>query len=232
MSGGRKFRAPLLAVFVLPWMGTVLTSQHTVAQSTDVVGIWNLETRNLAQRATGGVRNVLLRVEEAGGRLQAQMTSPRSTFLDVQEFRYENGELFIAFGSYEYSLNVEGERLSGTMSSPVDTLVVSGNRQEGTMFVGDEPEIFHSTRTAILGHRTSLAPPDDEPDPVGWVKSRVDSLEDIALIVRGHAVSFTNAAAFEADLRAYAGHRVSVSGFWVGEQIQIEEIELASDEGR
>ena len=228
MSGGRKFRAALL----VPWVAAILISQSTAAQATDVVGMWNLETRNLAQRATGGVRNVLLRIEEDGGRLRAQMTSPRSTFIEVQEFRYENGELFVAFGAYEYTLNVEGDRLSGTMFSPVDTLVVNGTRQEGTMFVGDEPEVFHSTRTAILGHRTSLAPPADEPDPVGWVKSRVESLEDIALIVRGHAVSFTNAAEFEEDLTAWAGQTVNVSGFWVGERIQIEEIALASDEDR
>jgi hypothetical protein len=160
------------------------------------------------------------------------MTSPRSTFLDVQEFRYENGAMFVAFGAYEYSLDVAGERLTGTMFSPVDTLAVTGTRQEGTMFVGDEPEDFHSTRTAILGHRTSLAPPNDEPDPVRWVTSRIGSVEDVALIVRGHAVSFTNSADFEEDLLAYAGRRVSITGLWVGERIMIEEITLASDGAR
>jgi hypothetical protein len=127
---------------------------------------------------------------------------------------------------------LEGGQLIGTMFSPVDTVSVVGTRQEGTMFVGDEPEIFHTTRTAVLGHRTSLAPPEDEPDPVGWVTSRIDSAEDLAWIVRGHAVSFTNTAEFEDDLMAYAGRSVTITGVWVGERIQIEEIMLADDAAR
>ena len=122
--------------------------------------------------------------------------------------------------------------MTGTMFSPVDTVAVAGTRQEGTLFGGDEPEDFHSTRTAILGHRTDLAPPDDEPDPAVWVKSRIDSVQDLALIVRGHAVSFTNSADYEEDLLAYAGQRVSITGLWVGERIQIEEITLAGARGR
>ena len=228
MSGSPRYGAAV----ILPLLGAALISQNAVAQSSDVVGIWNLETRNLAQRASGGVRNVLLRIEERDGELQAQMTSPRSTFLDVQSFRYEDGAMFVAFGAYEYSLTVEGDRLTGTMFSPVDTVLVSGTRQAGTMFVGDEPEEYHTTRTAILGHRTSLAPPDGEADPAGWVKSRIDSTEDIALIVRGHAVSFTNSKDFEDDLLAYAGLRVSITGIWVGERMRIDEIVLASEQGR
>ena len=228
MSGRLKFGAAL----VLPLVSVVLISQGAAAQSSDVVGIWNLETRNLAQRATGGVRNVLLRIEENGGVLQAQMTSPRSTFLDVETFRFENGAMYVAFGAYEYSLDVQGDQLSGTMFSPVDTVAVRGTRQNGTMYVGDEPEIFHTTRTAVLGHRTSLAPPREESDPAGWVKSRIDSPADLALIVRGHAVPFTNSADFEDDLLAYAGLRVTVLGVWVGERLEIEEITLATDGGR
>ena len=224
--------AGLAAALALPWVSAVLISQGAWAQSTDVAGIWNLETRNLAMRATGGVRNVLLRIQESDGELQAQMTSPRSTFLDVQEFRYEDGAIYVAFGAYEYSMSLEGGRLTGTMFSPVDTVEVTGTRQQGTMYVGDEPEVFHSTRTAVLGHRTSLAPPRDEPDPVGWVRSRIESVEDLAFIVRGHPVSFDNAMEFEDELLAYAGRRVTITGVWVGERIQIEEIVLASDEGR
>ena len=224
MSGPLKFGAAV----VLPWVSAVLISHNAGGQSTDVLGIWNLETRNLAQRATGGVRNVLLRIEQGDRGLQAQMTSPRSTFLDVQDFRYANGVMFVAFGAYEYTLDVEADRLTGMMFSPVDTVAVTGTRQEGTLFVGDEPEAYHSTRTAILGHRTSLAPPDDEPDPTGWVNNRIDSVQDLALIVRGHAVSFTNSADFEEDLLAYAGQRVSVTGLWIGERILIEAITLAS----
>jgi len=224
-------RIKLGAVLILPWVGAALISHGAAAQS-NVTGMWNLETRNLAQRATGGVRHVLLRIEDNGGRLEAEMTSPRSTFLPVQEFRYENGTMFVAFGAYEYMLEVDGEELSGTMVSPIDTLAVNGHRQEGTMFVGDEPEVFVSTRTAVLGHRVSLAPPDDEPDPVAWVRSRVNSVDDIALIVRGHAVSFTNADEYEDELMAYAGRRVAVTGMWIGERINIEAISLAPENDR
>ena len=216
---------------VLAWVSAVSISQNAVAQSTDVVGIWNLETRNLAMRATGGVRNVLLRIQESGGELQVQMTSPRSTFLDVQDFHYEDGAMFVVFGAYEYSMDFDGGALIGTMTSPVDTLSVLGTRQAGTMYVGDEPEVFHSTRTAVLGLQSGLAPPDDEPDPAGWVKARINSVEDLAFIVRGHPVSFTNTEEYEDDLLAYAGLRVSITGFWVSERIEIEEIVLAS-EGR
>ena len=218
MSGPLKFGASLL----LPWLSVALIAQSAEAQSDEVVGIWNLETRTLAQRATGGVRKVLLRIEHGAGGLEVQMTSPRATYLDVQEFRYGNGAMFVAFGAYEYSLYVDGDRVTGTMFSPLDTLTVTGTRQEGTLFVGDEPAVFRTTRTAILGHRKALAPPREETDPVGWVSSRIDSVEDLALIVRGHAVSFTNAVDFGEDLLAYAGQRVRVTGVWVGEQIQIE----------
>ena len=218
------------AAVVLACVSAGSISQGAVAHSTDVVGIWNLETRNLAMRATGGVRNVLLRIQESGGELQAQMTSPRSTFLDVQEFRYEDGAMFVAFGAYEYSMDFDGGALIGTMTSPVDTVSVLGTRQAGTMYIGDEPSIFHSTRTAVLGLQSG-PPPDDESDPAGWVKARINSVEDLAFIVRGHPVSFTNAEEYEDDLLAYAGLRVSITGFWVGERIEIEELELAS-EGR
>ncbi len=221
-----------LGPVLLPWLGGILISQGAVAQSPELIGVWNIETPNLAQRATGGLRKVLLRVEQNGGGLKAQMTSPRSTFLDVQEFRFDDGAMFVAFGAYEYTLNVEGDRLTGTMVSPVATVTVRGTRQEGAMFAGDEPQPFHTTRTALLGHRTRLAPPPNEIDPAAWVSSRVDSVQDLALIVRGHPVAFTNAIDFEEDLLAYAGQRVRVTGVWVGERIRIEVLTLAWSRGR
>ena len=115
------------------------------------------------------------------------------------------------------------------MISPVDTLRVVGTRQQGTMYAGDEPEEFHTTRVAILGHRAGSAPPDSEPDPAGWLRSRIDSTEDLALIIRGTPVPFTNAADFEEVLLAYAGRRVSVTGVWVGERLRIDAIELAEN---
>jgi hypothetical protein len=193
------------------------------------LGIWNLETRIVMLRASGGIRNVLLRVEEVDGRLQAEITSPRSTFLEVDSFRFEDGRVSVEFGAYVYSLTFDDGELNGTVTSPVDTLRVVGTRQQSTMFAGDEPEEFHTVRVAILGLRTGLTPPDDEPDPGGWLRSRIDSTEDLALIVRGTPVPFTNAADFEEALLAYAGRRVSVSGIWVGARLRIDAIELAEN---
>lgn len=97
------------------------------------------------------------------------------------------------------------------------------------LYVGDQPDEYHFTHSGVVGHRTDLQPPDDYPDPAGWVTERVDSPQDLALIVgRRHklAVEFTNPEAFEAELLAYAGQRVAISGIWVGERIRIERIEL------
>lgn len=218
------------AAITTPGLALVLLAEPGIAQSaSDVVGIWNLEMRQVAERATGGVRNVLLRVQEVDGRLQAEMTSPRNNFLDVDSFQYEDGRVSVEFGAHEYTLNLDDGALTGTLISPVDTLRVVGTRQQGTMYAGDEPEEFHTTRVAILGHRTGIVPPDSEPDPGGWLKSRIESTEDLALIVRGTPVPFTNAADFEEALLAYAGRRVSVTGVWVGERLRIDAIELAEN---
>ena len=214
----RAFGPLLLALCVI---GTPLAAQ------TPVAGTWNLETRNIAMRATGGVRNVLLRIEETNGALSAQMTSPRNNFLDVTDFRLDGSRMRVRFGAYLYVLEVDGDRLTGTMTSPVDTLHVDGTRQQGLMYGGDEPEQYVATRSGFLGHRTYLAPPRDEADPVGWVRSRIDSVEDVALILRGIPVRFTNAPDFESQLTAYAGRRVDVTGEWVGERYRIHEIALA-----
>ncbi len=49
-------------------LGFAVSPGCASAQSPDPAGTWNLETRNLvfAERATGGVRNVLLRIEASG----------------------------------------------------------------------------------------------------------------------------------------------------------------------
>jgi hypothetical protein len=216
---------------VAPWIG-LGAGGHLVAQTPGPTGIWNLETRNLAERATGGVRNVLLRVQESGGGFTAQMTSPRNNFLDVQEFRYDDGDIVVQFGAYLYTLRLEGDELTGTMTSPVDTASVVGRRQQGTMYFGDQPAEYVATRTGLLGHRTELAPPEDEADPAEWVRSRVETVNDFALILRGIPVSFANPEAFESELRAYAGRRVSVLGAWIGETYRIDEIRLEEEGGR
>ncbi len=226
---GRTGRRAALALAVLS--GALLPAGDSAAQGPDLVGVWNLRTRNIAMRATGGVRNVLLRVEEVGGELRGEMTSPRNTFLPVSDLRYADGRVVILFGSYEYAVTVDGDRMSGTMTSPVDTLEVTGWRQTGLMYGGDEPERYVATRSGVLGHRVHLLPPEGEPDPAAWVRERVESVADIALVLRGIPVSFENPEEFEAQLMAYAGRRVDVVGEWVGERYRIHGIELTPGEG-
>ncbi|MDX1568076.1 MAG: hypothetical protein R3223_09775 [Longimicrobiales bacterium] len=200
------------------------------AQSSSPEGIWNLEMRNLAQRATGGVQNKLLRIERVDGELRGELTSPRNDFLEVDEFTLDDGRIHFYFGAYEYALEVEGDRMSGVMRSPVDTLQVDAVRQETVLYTGDEPESWVTTRTGVLGHRSELAPPDDAADPNGWVRSRAESLDDLVLVLRGVPVSFANAEAFEDDLWRLAGRRVDIVGAWEGERLRIDEVSAARDE--
>ncbi len=93
------------------------------------------------------------------------------------------------------------------------------------MYAGDTPAEYVATRTGVLGHRVHLSPPEGDPDPGGWVRSRVESVEDFALILRGIPVSFMNPEEFESELAALAGREVRVTGVWVGERYRIDEIE-------
>ncbi len=197
--------------------------------SVDPTGMWNLKSGDLTNRATGGIRTVLLRVQEVDGELQAEITSIGGVFLPAQRFDYDDGVMSVKSGAYEYTLDIDGDDIGGTVVSPLGERQIVGFRQYDTLlYVGDEPEEYHFTRTGIIGHRTDLQPPDDHPDPAGWVIGRVDSPQDLALIVgRRHrlAVEFTNAEEFEAELRAHAGQRVAVRGVWVGERIRIEAVD-------
>lgn len=208
----------------------VALAPPVAAQSPSPEGIWNLEMRNLAQRATGGVQNKLLRIRESEGRLGAELTSPRNDFLAVDDFTFSDGEIHFFFGAYEYDLEVSGDRLVGVMRSPIDTLRVDGARQETVLYTGDDPESWVTTRTGVLGHRTELGPPEDVADPRGWVRSRAESLDDLALILRGVPVSFANAEAYEDVLWSLAGRRVEVVGAWDGERLRIDEIREAPEE--
>lgn len=196
------------------------------------VGVWNLRSQDQTDRATGGVRVVLLRVEERGGTLAAEMTSIRNTFMPVDELRYEGGTLRVVFGSYTYTLRAVGDRITGTVVSPLGTQGIEGARQHrGLMYVGDESEPFRTTRPGVIGHRTLLEPPATEVDPGAWVRSRIGSVDDLALVVGRRAkvaVSFTNARAFEDELLEAAGRPVSIVGTWVGERLEIESIELGT----
>lgn len=198
----------------------------------DPVGVWNIRSRDMTDRATGGVRVVLLRVEREGGGLAAEITSIRNTFMPVDELHYEGGTLRVVHGSYAYTMRIDGDELTGTLESPLGTQQIEGARQQETLtYVGDESDPFRTTRPGFLGHRTLLEPPEGEPDPAGWVRSRIDSVGDLALVVGRRAkvaIPFTNAREHEAELTALAGQPVTVVGVWVGEALRIETIEAGT----
>jgi hypothetical protein len=223
-----RFRATT-ALAALCAVGAVLLPAAPVEAQADAEGVWNIRSRDMTDRATGGVRVVLLRVRNAGGGLAAEITSIRNTFLPVDALSYDRGTLRVVHGSYEYTLQIDGDELTGTLVSPLGTQDVQGIRQHETLtYVGDEPEEFRATRPGVLGHRTLLDPPDGERDPAAWVRSRIDSVGDLALVVGRRAkvaVAFTNAEDFADELLSLAGGPVTVVGVWVGERLRIERIE-------
>jgi hypothetical protein len=198
----------------------------------DPTGVWNIQSNDMTDRATGGVRVVLLRVERQGRELAAEITSIRNTFMPVDEIRYDDGTMHVSYGSYEYTLRVNGDRLTGTMTSPLGTQEVEGQKQHRTlMYVGDEGIEFRTRRTGVLGIAAdNSGPVADDPNPKAWVMSRMSTVDDLALL-NGRArvpVRFANAREFEAQLRDLAGSRVTVVGVWEGEKIVIESIEVAA----
>ena len=209
----------------------------------DPVGTWNLKSSEVPGRRLGGTmppappdsgagKTVVLKVEEADGELRAQMTSVADSLLEVDEFRLEDGTMFVEFGAYEYTLSLDRDRVTGTVLSPLGEFEIVGNRQDtGLLYVG-EPEEFYTNHPGVVGHRTELAPPEDVEDPAAWVRERVQAAEDLVLIsdLGKIAIEFTNTAAFEEELLGYAGQEVRVSGTWRGEKIEIETIEMAPPE--
>jgi hypothetical protein len=224
-----RARGRTTALTALVVVGAVLLPARPAHAQGDPVGVWNIRSRDMTDRATGGVRVVLLRVQEAGGELAAEITSIRNAFTPVEEFEHERGRMRVVYGSYEYRLRIEGDELTGTLVSPLGTQEVEGVRQNETLtYVGDVPDPFRTTRPGVIGHRTLLEPPQGEGDPAGWVRSRIDSVGDLALIVGRRAkvaIEFTNAEEFADDLVRHAGQPVTVLGVWVGERLRIERIE-------
>src|SRR5688572_21850880 len=95
-------------------------------------GVWNIRSHDMTDRATGGVRVVLLQVRDESGTLAAYITSIRNTFMPVDEFSYRGRTMRVVFGSYEYTLRLDGDELTGTVVSPLGTQDVEGIRQYET----------------------------------------------------------------------------------------------------
>ena len=203
------------------------------AAEPDPVGLWNLKFGEQSQRATGRIRTVLLRLEEVGGEIDGHLTSVRDTFLPIDGLRVDGAAISFGFGAYDYDLELDGDRVSGTVVSPLGTQQVSGFRQGETLMY-NRPEEFRTSRQGVIGHRVERVPPEGEPDPAAWVLGRVQAPEDLALIValRNHkaVIGFVNAGDFEEELKAHAGQQVEITAVWVGEELRLEHIEPAHEE--
>jgi len=220
----RPTRTVLFALFLtVPF----ILPMEALAQSS-AVGVWNIRSRDMTDRATGGIRSVLLRIQNAGNGLAGEMTAVSNRFLPVEQMRVEGKSIHVVFGSYEYNLETEGEEISGTVESPFGIQQVFGLRQyRGVMYVGDVSEEFQTTRPGVIGLSSGIEPPTGV-NPTSWVREQISSVDDLALIVGSRArvpVAFTNAREFKDELLANVGRNVSMLAVWVSDQLQILSID-------
>ena len=220
----RPTRTVLFALF---FMVPFMLPLEALAQSS-AVGVWNIRSRDMTDRATGGIRSVLLRIEGAENEFTGEMTAVSNRFLPVEQLSIEGRLIRVVFGSYEYSLETEGEEIIGTVESPFGVQQVSGFRQyRGVMYVGDVSEEFETTRPGFLGLSSGAEPPTGV-DPASWIRRQISSVDDLALIVGNRArvpVAFTNAREFQDELLANLGRDVSMLAVWVGDRLQIRSID-------
>lgn len=196
----------------------------------EVVGVWNIQAESLTERPTGGVRNVILVVSEANGKLSAKITNLRNDFVSLEDFsyNYESKQIQMWYGAYHYNLKIDGSRLEGTVYSPAGVRNAHGARQaEGDYrYRGMSAQPFETNRTGVIGHLNAFLPPEEALDPNRWILDRVESPDDWALVVGDGelAIGFSNASEFEVELRRLAGLEVGLEGVWIGERLKIIEI--------
>jgi hypothetical protein len=195
-------------------------------------GVWNITMVSLSERPTRGTRNVLVRISEVddGSDLEVALTNLRNEFVPVSDVTYDDAARVLSFryGAFEYSLSFESNNeLSGHVVSPAGDQPLSGARQaEGDLrFVGDREPPFLASRPGVIGHITEFAPPNDVTNPGEWVRSRISSPGDWALVIRqGVSIGFTNAAEFADTLAKNAGQRVDMTATWIGDKMEIVHI--------
>jgi hypothetical protein len=209
----------------------VLACTLSVQADARLAGIWNLKVP--VGNIGAGVRTVLLKVEEKGGRLTAKITNIGNKAEDVDKLEVSDGRLVVEYGAYKYDLKiVDDDRIAGTVTSPSGAHQVTGARQEKLLYAGDDPAPFHRFWIGSVGLRTDGAPPTGEPDPAGWIKRRMKSPADLVLVARRQAIGFSNAEAFASVLLQHAGRPVTVTGTWQVDRIAIEKVEPAPADKR
>jgi hypothetical protein len=204
--------------------GVALACSGVVAAAQEPAGLWNLKIRPDSQGPP--VRTVLLKVEQADGKLRAQVSGLRNDLRPADKVAFESGSLVVEYGAYTYTLKLEGDELHGTVTSPTGTQHVDGARQKTLSFYGDAPPPLTKEWTGVLVPRSG-PPPQGEADPVSWVKARAARAEDLVLWARRTPIEFTNASAFADVLMQQAGRTVTIAGTWKTDRIEIDQIKPA-----
>ena len=101
------------------------------------VGNWNIKVK--VGHVGEGIRTVILKIKKIeDGKYDIKMSKMSGKLDDIDEldFRGEN-ELFMVMGSYEYTLQFEGDTVKGTVVNPAGKQTVTGSRQESVRILGD-----------------------------------------------------------------------------------------------
>jgi hypothetical protein len=168
------------------------------------VGNWNMtiEVGHLGE----GLRTVILEIsaKEGGGYL-ARLTSMQNRMTEADEVRFEGKTLTVVYGSYEYSLEIDGDEAKGTVTSPTGSQEISARRQDSQLFAGDAPEPYQKT----------------------WMGKVEKRGEEYFIVTRRNTFGFTNADGFHEELQRFASQDVTITGLWRIDKIEIQKIEPA-----
>lgn len=169
----------------------------------DPAGNWKMTIK--VGHVGEGLRTVILEVTEEPekGGYKGQITSMQNRMTHADEVSFEGDTLTVWYGSYEYTLQIDGDSASGTVTSPSGTQDVTAKRQDTQLFAGDTPEPYQKT----------------------W-NGTIERTEDgYSIVTRRNTFSFTNPDAFAEQLTGLAGNDASVTGLWRTDKIEILTIE-------
>lgn len=185
-------------------VGACLLLSGIVQAQSSPDGNWNIKIK--VGHVGEGIRPVILQIKDSKGELEAMMSKLNGRMDDVDELEYDavSGEMFLAFGSYEYSLVFEDDRVRGSVQSPAGKQSVTGSRQESLRLLGDEVEPLRRSWTGTI----------QAADGALILKTR-----------RGFDTSFTNLDEFRDQLSPYVGKSVRVTGWWIKTMIKIQSLE-------
>jgi hypothetical protein len=167
-------------------------------------GNWNIKIK--VGHVGEGIRPVILQIKDNDGELAAMMSKLNGRMDVVDELKYDvaSGEMYLAFGSYEYNLIFEDDRVRGSVESPAGKQSVTGSRQESLRLLGDEVEPLRRSWTGTI----------QSADGALILKTRL-----------GFDTYFTNIEEFRDQLSTYEGKSIRVTGWWMKTMIKIQSLE-------